>query len=56
MIQSILQALGQMVSTTDTMFPFPDFPNISLAKMLVGLAILIILIGIFTGEREDSDE
>lgn len=55
MIQSILNALGQMIIATDTLYPFTDFPQISLLKMIIGLAILIIIVSLFTG-KEDNDE
>lgn len=55
MLQSILNALGSFISSADTIFPFSDFPNISLLRMLLGFIILIVIISIFAG-KEDKDE
>lgn len=55
MIQSILNVIGRLIQTTDTMYPFTDFPTVSLLKMIVGLIILTCIFVVFTG-REDKEE
>lgn len=55
MLQNIMNIIGQLVSCTDTIFPFPDFPNVSLLKMIIGLLVLTVVIGIFVGERSDDE-
>lgn len=55
MIQNILNALGQMISVTDTLYPFTDFPQVSLLKMAIGITILVIIIKLFTGKEDDNE-
>lgn len=55
MLQNILNIIGRLVSCTDTMFPFPDFPGVSLLKMIIGLAALFVVICIFTGEGSEDE-
>ena len=43
-----------MISATDTLYPFTDFPQISLLKMLIGIAILAIILSLFTGKEDDA--
>lgn len=56
MISTIIDCLSQFLSTLDTMYVFPDFPSISLLKMIIGFIIIIILLNVISGKETQDDD
>ena len=55
-IERILQSMGLFLGELDNMFLFTDYPNVSLLKFYIGLAIFVLLLSVALGDKPGKDD
>lgn len=55
-IERILRSIGLFLGELDNMYVFTDYPNISLLKFLIGLAIFVLLLSVALGDKPRKED
>lgn len=56
-MSTIIDCLRQYIVALDNMLVFPDFPQVSLLRMIIGIIIISILLSVISGkESHDNDD
>lgn len=55
-IERILRSMGLFLGELNDMYVFTDYPNISLLKFFIGLAIFVLLLSVALGDKPRKDD
>ena len=55
-IERVLRCMGMFFGELNDMYVFTDYPNVSLLKFLIGLAIFVLLLSVPLGHKPGKDD
>lgn len=55
-IERILRSMGLFLGELNDMYVFTDYPNVSLLKFFIGLAIFVLLLSVALGGKPGKDD